>query len=294
MPWLQLSLEAGDIDPETLSAFFEEQGALSVTFVDAADQPLFEPAPGTTPLWSATRITALFDAGVDRVALKQRLAARFGAAVTERLVEETLADQDWERVWLDQFQPMRFGERLWVCPAGQAPPVDGETVIIDLDPGLAFGTGTHPTTALCLEWLDRHPPERRAVLDYGCGSGILAIAALKLGADSVWAVDIDEQALWSSRENAARNGVDARLKTALPEQLPDQAFDLLLANILANPLIELAPQLAGRVRVGGDLVLSGILKDQADAVSAAYRRWFAMSEPVERDGWVRLHGVRER
>ena len=294
MPWLQLSLEAGDIDPETLSAFFEQQGALSVTFVDAADQPLFEPAPGTTPLWSATRITALFDTGVDRAALKQRLAAQFGAGATGRLVEETLADQDWERVWLDEFRPMRFGSRLWVCPAGQAPPVDGETVIIDLDPGLAFGTGTHPTTALCLEWLDRHPPEHCSVLDYGCGSGILAIAALKLGADSVWAVDIDAQALWSSRENAARNGVAAQLETALPEQLPDGTVDLLLANILANPLIELAPQLAARVRRGGELVLSGILKDQANAVSTAYARWFAMSEPVEREGWVRLHGVREK
>jgi len=293
MPWLQLSLEAADIDPQTLSEFFEQQGALSVTFVDAADQPLFEPAPGTTPLWSSTRITALFAAGADRSALRQQLAAQFGAEVPQRLVEETLADQDWERVWLDQFQPMRFGERLWVCPAGQLPPVDGETVIIDLDPGLAFGTGTHPTTALCLEWLDAHAPAGRAVLDYGCGSGILAIAALKLGAQSVWAVDIDEQALWSSRENAAHNAVAARLQTGLPEQLPEQVFDLVLANILANPLIELAPQLAARVRVGGELVLSGILKDQAAAVSGAYRRWFAMSEAVERDGWVRLHGVRE-
>ncbi len=293
MPWLQLSLEAADIDPQTLSEFFEQQGALSVTFVDAADQPLFEPAPGTTPLWSSTRITALFAAGADRSALRQQLAAQFGAEVPQRLVEETLADQDWERVWLDQFQPMRFGERLWVCPAGQLPPVDGETVIIDLDPGLAFGTGTHPTTALCLEWLDAHAPAGRAVLDYGCGSGILAIAALKLGAQSVWAVDIDEQALWSSRENAAHNAVAARLQTGLPEQLPEQVFDLVLANILANPLIGLAPQLAARVRVGGELVLSGILKDQAAAVSGAYRRWFAMSEAVERDGWVRLHGVRE-
>lgn len=293
MPWLQLSLEAADIDPQTLSEFFEQQGALSVTFVDAADQPLFEPAPGTTPLWSSTRITALFAAGADRSALRQQLAAQFGAEVRQRLVEETLADQDWERVWLDQFQPMRFGERLWVCPAGQLPPVDGETVIIDLDPGLAFGTGTHPTTALCLEWLDAHAPAGRAVLDYGCGSGILAIAALKLGAQSVWAVDIDEQALWSSRENAAHNAVAARLQTGLPEQLPEQVFDLVLANILANPLIGLAPQLAARVRVGGELVLSGILKDQAVAVSGAYRRWFVMSEAVERDGWVRLHGVRE-
>jgi ribosomal protein L11 methyltransferase len=293
MSWLQLFLEAGDIDPETLSAFFEQQGALSVTFADAADQPLFEPAPGSTPLWSATRVTALFAADTDTDALKQAFAERFGSVALQRLAEDALVDQDWERAWMERFRPMRFGERLWVCPAGQLPPVEGETVIVDLDPGLAFGTGTHATTALCLDWLDRHPPRGRAVLDYGCGSGILAIAALKLGARQVWAVDIDEQALWSSRENAARNGVDAGLKTALPEQLPAHPFDLVLANILANPLIELAPQLAARVQCGGDLVLSGVLADQAGPVSAAYRRWFKMSDPVERDGWVRLHGVRE-
>lgn len=294
MPWLQLSLEAGDIEPETLSAFFEAEGALSVTFADAAEQPLFEPAPGTTPLWTATRVTALFDQGLDLATLKQRLAAAFGPTLVDRMRTETLADQDWERLWLDQFRPMRFGQRLWVCPAGQTPPVDGETITIDLDPGLAFGTGTHPTTALCLDWLDAHPPEGRVVLDYGCGSGILAIAALKLGAERVWAVDIDEQALWSTRENAARNGVGLRLETALPEQLPSGSFDLLLANILANPLIELAPILAKRVREGGDIVLSGILEDQTAAVSDAYRPWFALHAPVEREGWVLLHGVRGR
>jgi ribosomal protein L11 methyltransferase len=293
VPWLQLSLDAGDVEPETLSAFFEAQGALSVSFADAAGQPLFEPAPGTTPLWSATRLTALFDQGLDLLRLKQRLAAEFGPQAANRLKAEPLADRDWERAWLDQFRPMRFGERLWVCPAGQAPPVEGQTVTIDLDPGLAFGTGTHPTTALCLEWLDAHPPAGRAVLDYGCGSGILAVAALKLRAKHVWAVDIDEQALWSTRENAARNGVEARLDTALPGQLPPGVFDLVLANILANPLIELAPVLAPRVSEHGDLVLSGILENQAAAVSDAYRPWFSLQTPVERDGWVRLHGVRK-
>jgi len=292
MPWQQLSLAAGDLDPQQLSTFFEKQGALSVSFEDAADQPLFEPDPGTTPLWSATRITALFEVTADLSALKQRLASSFGAAIADRLREDTLLDQDWERAWLDQFHPMQFGRRLWVCPDGQRPAQDKDAVLIDLDPGLAFGTGTHPTTALCLQWLDGHPPVNRQILDYGCGSGILAIAALKLGAAVAWGVDIDEQALWSSRENAARNGVDAGLLTGLPEALPDQRFDLLLANILANPLIELAPRLAGLVRVGGDLVLSGILCQQADAVRTAYERWFSLSETVERDGWVCLHGIR--
>jgi len=292
MPWQQLSLETGGLNPQQLSTFFEEQGALSVSFEDAADQPLFEPDPGTTPLWSATRITALFEATADLSVLKQRLVSTFGATLVARLHEDTLQDQDWERVWLDQFHPMQLGRRLWICPAGQRPAYDKDAVLIDLDPGLAFGTGTHATTALCLQWLDGHPPVNQQVLDFGCGSGILAIAALKLGAAAAWGVDIDEQALWASRENAARNGVDAGLMTALPAALPDQCFDLLLANILANPLIDLAPRLARLVRAGGDLVLSGVLAEQADAVCTAYERWFSLSETADRDGWVRLHGVR--
>ena len=292
MPWRQLSLKAGELNPQLIGDFFENQGALSVTFEDAADQPLFEPEPGTTPLWSATCVTALFAADADVSCLQQQLESTFGAAAFDRLGVETLADRDWERVWLDQFHPMQFGRRLWVCPAGQRPAHDKDAVLIDLDPGLAFGTGTHPTTALCLQWLDGHPPDNQQVLDYGCGSGILAIAALKLGAAAAWGVDIDAQALWASRENAAHNGVDAALKTGLPEALPDRHFDLLLANILANPLIELAPRLAGLVRVGGELVLSGVLGEQADAVRAAYERWFSLSETVERDGWVCLHGIR--
>ncbi len=292
MPWQQLSLEAGDLDPEALSAFFEQQGALSVTFMDAAEQPLFEPDPGTTPLWSATRVTALFDADANFSALKRHFADEYGAQALARLHEEMLADQDWERLWLQRFHPMRFGERLWICPDGQRPPDVSDAILIDLDPGLAFGTGTHATTALCLEWLDRHPPVQQSVLDYGCGSGILAIAALKLGAAQVRGVDIDHQALQASRDNALRNQVDAGLQTGFPAELPDQLFDLLLANILANPLIELAPELAKRVRPGGRLVLSGILPEQAEAVRAAYAPWFTLSGPAERDGWVRLQGRR--
>jgi len=292
MPWLQLSLEAGELAPETLSDFFESAGALSVTFEDAADQPLFEPDPGETPLWSSTRVVALFDAGLDQADLQRRLGEAFGPSAAQRLRADILEDRDWERAWLDDFHPMQFGERLWICPAGQRPQGQDDAVIIDLDPGLAFGTGTHPTTALCLQWLDAHPPVERQVLDYGCGSGILSIAALKLGAASVWATDIDEQALWATRENARRNDVAERLSTCLPQDLPKQQTDLLLANILANPLIELAEDLAALVRPGGDLVLSGILADQTDAVTAAYRRWFAVDAPVEQAGWVCLHAVR--
>jgi ribosomal protein L11 methyltransferase len=288
MPWLQCSLDAGDQDADALGAFFDARGALSVTFADAADQPLFEPDPGTTPLWSATRVTALFDARHDIGALRAAVAAAFGVAAAERLSCQPLEDRDWERAWLDAFQPMRFGQRLWVCPAGQRPPPQDDAVFIDLDPGLAFGTGTHATTALCLAWLDRHEPRGLDVLDYGCGSGILAIAALKLGAASVWAVDVDPQALWASRENAQRNEVAGRLHTGLPEQLPEQRFDLLLANILANPLVQLAPDFAQRVRSGGELVLSGILEAQADAVLDSYRPWFDVAAPEGQDGWVRL------
>ncbi len=292
MPWLQLTLEAGDLNAETLSDWFEQHGAVSVTLVDAADQPLFEPDPGTTPLWSATRLTAMFDAGADPGSLSEQLAQTFGDMAAKRLTHSLLEDQDWERVWLDQFKPMQFGEHLWVCPAGKVPPHGENPVIVDLDPGLAFGTGTHATTALCLEWLDAHPPRGQAVLDYGSGSGILAVAALKLGAAELWAVDIDEQALWSTRDNAARNTVEAGLHTLQPAALPARTFDLLLANILANPLIELATDLSARVRPGGDIVLSGILAEQADAVCSAYKPWFHLSDTVEKDGWVRLHGER--
>jgi ribosomal protein L11 methyltransferase len=292
MPWQQLIVEAGDLDPETLSAFFETQGALSVTLVDAADQPLFEPDPGTTPLWPATRVTALFAADLDLLPVKQALAEHFGVGLLDRIVEQPLQDQDWERAWLDRFKPMRFGAHLWICPDGQRPPAAEGQVLIDLDPGLAFGTGTHPTTALCLAWLDHHPPRGQRVLDFGCGSGILAIAALKLGAASVWGVDIDQQALWASRDNAARNQVADRLTTALPDELTEKNFDLLLANILANPLIELAPRLTDLVRPGGQLVLSGILSEQVDEVQQAYAPWFCFSAPVEKEGWVRLHAER--
>ncbi len=293
MSWQQLSIEAGDLKPEELSAFFESRGALSVTFVDAADQPLFEPDPGTTPLWSATRVTALFAADAELGPLKAALVEVYGADVLHRLVEETLHDRDWERAWLDQFHPMQFGEHLWICPDGQRPPAAEGQVLIDLDPGLAFGTGTHPTTALCLSWLDRNPPVGGQVLDFGCGSGILAIAALKLGATAAYGVDIDPQALLASHDNAVRNAVGEQLTTCLPGDLPACRFDLVLANILANPLIELAEQLASLVRPGGVLVLSGILAGQADEVQAAYERWFEFTPGAGQDGWVRLQAQRK-
>jgi len=291
MSWIQLTLPAADIDPQALADNFAAFGALSVTLQDAADQPLFEPPPGATPLWSQVQVTALFDAGADVAGIKRGIGERFGADCAERLRVETLDDRDWVRAWMDGYAPMRFGERLWIVPTGFDAP-DPTAVNLLLDPGLAFGTGTHPTTALCLEWLDTHPPAGQVVIDYGCGSGILGIAALKLGARTVWAVDNDPQALVATLDNAERNGVAAGLRAVAPEALPELQADLLLANILANPLIELAPRFAGLVNAGAGLVLSGILAEQAADVAAAYRPLFEMEAPAQREDWVRLAGIR--
>jgi ribosomal protein L11 methyltransferase len=290
MNWLQISLEVDEGGVADVCDAFAAAGAISVTLRDAADQPVYEPAPGDTPLWSRTRVVALFPDTRDSDSLRTRLAGTLGNRVAA-LHFETLEDRDWERVWMDDFGPMRFGRRLWVCP-GQSSPAANDAVAVALDPGLAFGTGTHATTALCLEWLDAHPPAGRCVIDYGCGSGILAIAALRLGADRAWAVDIDPQALQATAENARRNGVEGRLALSAPEELSAVTADVALANILANPLIELADRLAQRVRAGGWIVLSGVLGEQANTVAAAYRSWFELDEPVFRDGWVRLEGRR--
>ena len=291
MAWIQLTLPAGDADPQALADSFDGLGALSVSLQDAADQPLFEPPPGATPLWSQVQVTALFDAGTDIARIKKAITDRFGAGCAERLRAGVLDDRDWVRAWMDGYAPMRFGERLWIVPTGFEAP-DPQGVNLLLDPGLAFGTGTHPTTALCLEWLDAHPPVGQLVIDYGCGSGILGIAALKLGAREVWAVDNDPQALVATQDNAQRNGVVAGVKALLPEQLPDMQADLLLANILANPLIELAPRFAALVAPGGGLVLSGILETQAERVAAAYARAFEVAPLVQREDWVRLEAAR--
>lgn len=291
MPWTQLSLEAGDLDPEQLSDRLLEAGAVSVTFQDAADEPVLEPVPGATPLWSRTRVVALFEAGLSTEDLIDGLREPLGEAA-ERIEVSTLDDRDWVRAWMDGFRPMRFGERVWICPSHQPPPDPGAVNIL-LDPGLAFGTGTHPTTALCLEWLDRHPPAGLEAIDYGCGSGVLAIAALKLGARQVWGVDNDPQALIATRDNAGRNGVGDDIETCLPDDLPSPVqADLMLANILANPLVELAPILAGQVRPGGVIVLSGILAEQADMIRAAYAGAFESLVVDAQDGWVRISGRR--
>ena len=291
MPWLQFTFYSNKDRAEALAARLEQANALAVSMLDAADQPLYEPPPGATPLWQLTNVLGLFAAEQDPEQLLADLRAGWEGEFPDYR-QEILEDQDWERVWMDDFHPMQFGQRLWIVPSWQgAPQQDGVNIL--LDPGLAFGTGTHPTTRLCLEWLDAHPPKGQRVIDYGCGSGILAIAAALLGADQLIAVDNDPQALLATRDNAQRNGVETHLLPYLPKECPDTPAALLIANILAGPLITLAPRLAELVEQGGQIVLSGILPEQADAVSAAYAPWFTMQPAVEHDGWIRLEGCKD-
>lgn len=292
MAWLQLSIDTSEQQAPLLELVFENLGALSVTLGDAGDQPLLELPPDSQQLWEQTRVTALFEGAQDPQALRAALAAALDASLLGRLRWERIEDRIWERVWLEHFKPMRFGRRLWVCPAGESPgTADG--VVIQLDPGLAFGTGTHPTTALCLEWLDGLDLRGRRVIDYGCGSGILAIAALKLGAEAAVGIDYDPQALQASRENAQKNGVAERLTVCLPDEMPQAPADILVANILAGPLISLAPALGALIKPGGAFALSGILAEQYEAVAACYRPFASVSPPLQRDEWILIKGHRQ-
>lgn len=291
MSWLQIRLA---VTPEN-AATHEDQllamGAVSVTFMDAEDQPIYEPDLGTTPLWNKTHLLGLFAAEQSLQQLEQLLKDSFGEQLPDYSLEE-LPEQDWERSWMDDFQPMRFGQRLWVVPSWHSAP-EPDAVNMLLDPGLAFGTGTHPTTALCLEWLDGQALNGSSVIDFGCGSGILAIAALLLGASHATCTDIDPQALDATADNAGRNQIDpARYSLFMPEDLPTYTHDVVLANILAGPLVQLAPQLTALCRSGGRLVLSGILAEQADEVRQAYAPHFNLDPTAEHDGWVRISGTR--
>lgn len=290
MAWKELHFPLKGLDAERVEAVLEDLGALAVTLEDAADDALLEPAPGEQPLWPSSRVRALFDANcnVDEIvaALRERLslpAADFETA--------DVKDRQWETAWRQDFGPMRFGRRLWVCPTGDTAPADA--VVVQLDPGLAFGTGTHPTTALCLEWLDRVPVEGATVIDYGCGSGILAIAAARLGAARVIAVDHDPQALTATRDNAIANGVAANIETLAPATLAAVRADILIANILARPLISLAEDFAAMLGAGGRLALSGLLAPQCAEVAAAYASSFAMNDAILRDDWALLDGCRK-
>lgn len=291
MPWLQLKLHTTRDSAEELEDALLNLGAVSVTLEDNADQPILEPALGETPLWDEVRVTGLFDAEINTQAVIEQLAHSQEQPVPAHRWEQ-LEDKDWEREWMQSYHAIQCGERLWVCPSWQEPP-QPDKVNLMLDPGLAFGTGTHPTTFLCLQWLDQQPLKNAQLVDYGCGSGILGIAALLLGAEHVVGVDIDPQALLATAENARRNQLpEGAMPIYLPRDCPSVEVDILLANILAGPLAELAQQLSDLTRTGGKICLSGILANQAQAVMDAYRPWFDFDPIAQQEEWVRLTGTK--
>lgn len=292
MPWIQAHLTVEKAQAPLIELLFQQLGAISVTLRDAADQPLLEPAPGQAPLWQQTCVSGLFSNDTDSSDLQRRIDQAMPGDSARSLQLETLQDQLWERAWLTEFQPLCCGRRLWICPAGKRPAAAADAVIVDLDPGLAFGTGTHQTTALCLEWLDASDLRGRTLIDFGCGSGILAVAALKLGAELVVAVDHDPQALQATTDNAEKNAVSSRLQICHSSQLPALRADILLANILAGTLVQLEPVLASHTRPGGSILLSGILSEQQRTVSLAYAADFELIASRSRDQWLLLEGRR--
>ncbi|MEZ9527058.1 50S ribosomal protein L11 methyltransferase [Enterovibrio norvegicus] len=291
MPWIQIKLNATIENAETIGdMLMEEAGALSVTFLDAKDTPVFEPLPGETRLWGETDILALYDAETDMDAVLAILKASPLLADDFAYKVEQLEDKDWERAWMDNFKPMQFGQRLWVCPSWCDAP-DPNAVNIMLDPGLAFGTGTHPTTALCLEWLDGQELTGKTVIDFGCGSGILSLAALLLGAEKVIGIDIDPQALQASKDNAERNGVADRLELYLPQDQPDNLkAEFVVANILAGPLRELSPVIKSLMMPNGKLAMSGVLDTQAESVADCYRDELTIDDIIVKEEWCRITG----
>lgn len=293
MPWIQLKLNTIGSQAEDLSDVLVESGAVSVTFQDTHNNPVLEPLPGETLLWGDTDVIGLYDAETNMAEVVAMLEQHplLGAGFRHQV--DQLEDKDWEREWMDNFHPMRFGDRLWICPSWRDVP-DPDAVNVILDPGLAFGTGTHPTTALCLQWLDGLNLAGKTVIDFGCGSGILAIAALKLGAERAIGIDIDPQAIQASRDNAQRNGVSERLALYLPNDQPAELLaDVVVANILAGSLRELAPLIGCLPKSGGHLGLSGILVSQATSVAEAYEEQFVLDAITEREEWCRITGCRK-
>ena len=287
MPWMQLRIDASSDEARDLEQVLFDAGALAVTLEDNADQPILEPGLGETPLWQDTRVTGLFDAAVDSQAISDHLIAT-GVLKKQLAIWHNLEDKDWEREWLRHYQPIHCADKLWICPSGHNLESDG-AIVVRLDPGLAFGTGTHPTTFMCLQWLAKQDLGGKTVVDYGCGSGILGIASLLLGAKQVNGIDIDPQALYATRENIRRNKLpEASMPVYFPNGCPDIQVDLVLANILAGPLVELAPTLLSLLSPGGSLCLSGILTEQADAVIAAYSNDAVINAQYQQDNWVCL------
>ena len=289
MPWIQLKINTQAEHAEQIGDMLSANGAQAVTFVDAKDTPMYEPKPGEVLLWPDTQVVGLFDAEYDmpRVIHQLEKAKVLGKNFNHKL--DQLEDKDWEREWMENFHPIQFGEKLWICPSWRDIP-DPEAVNVMLDPGLAFGTGTHPTTSLCLKWLDGLDLAGKTVVDFGCGSGILGIAALKLGASKVIGIDIDPQALLASQDNANRNGVGDKIELFLPKDQPALQADVVLANILAGPLRELRPVITDYCKPEGKLVLSGILGNQADDINQLYAEDFEMEDNAFEGEWARVSG----
>jgi len=294
MAWLELSVRVSRQHAALVENLLQNEPVLALTLTDDADDPVLEPGVGETPLWPSVCVTALFNGDTDAAPLAQMLSLVPGVDRPQQVNFRKFEDQQWERVWLDRFQPMQFGSGLWIVPGDGDAPAAAEHVI-RLDPGLAFGTGTHPTTRLCLQWIDGHDFADQKVVDFGCGSGVLGIAAAIKGAAEVICVDNDPQALTATRDNAARNDVADKLVVLAPEQfkparMAEGGVDVVLANILAGPLVDLAPVLLESIGPGGALALSGILEEQADEVAAAYSAELVSVQKTVIDGWVLLTG----
>ena len=297
--WPKVSVSATPSTVELLEHWLFTAGAVSVTLQDQNDQPILEPAPGEIPLWDEITLVGLFAQAQnpDDLHGALQLAAYSAQLPLPDYKVSILADAVWERAWMDNYQPMQFGPALWVCPSHKPPP-EPTAVIVHLDPGLAFGTGTHATTAQCLDWLGRKtgitrtPLKGKTVIDYGCGSGVLAIAAAKLGAQAVYAVDIDDQALIATRQNADDNGVLDKLIISHPEQLNIDVVDVIIANILFEPLTSLSDRFAGLLPTGGTLLMSGILEDQVEQLAMSYTTWFEIEPATARNGWALITAAR--
>lgn len=290
MAWIQIRIDADKADADALSDLLMDVGCPSVTFMDSQNNPVYEPKPGEVILWPETTVIGLFDASHDMQAVVDYLQALHDKPLKYKL--EQLEDKDWEREWMDNFHPIKFGERLWICPSWRDIP-DPDAVNVLLDPGLAFGTGTHATTALCLQWLEQQDLSGKTVVDFGCGSGILGIAAIKLGAERVIGIDIDPQALLASRDNAERNGVAEQLEVYLPENQPQFTADIVVANILAQPLRELHQVILGFLDEYGKIAMSGILAEQAQSVADVYAPFLNLDEVAQEGEWTRVSGVKK-
>jgi ribosomal protein L11 methyltransferase len=289
VPWKQLRIHTSERKVSKLESHLEGLGAISITLEDSADDPILEPALGETPLWDNTCIVALFENDISIELINQRLC-KYGKANLSDLNWEDIEDKDWEREWIKDYQPIKCSDNLWICPSWMDAPIEG-AVNLKLDPGLAFGTGTHPTTFQCLKWLAQQDLRGLSIIDYGCGSGILGIACLLLGAKEVIGIDIDPQALLASLDNTQRNGLpDEAFSVYLPEDAPDTKADIVLANILAGPLIELAPLLNSRLKANAKICLSGILAEQENAIIDAYSKHLEIREVFNQENWLCVIG----